>query len=385
MLKDDVRSSKLTTSEIDNFINDLQRHINSNPGIKFTINASNQNVEKNLYAMSFCSNDETRRNMESIHKFFGRKNYHITDPSNKGYFEDKSLAFNIKTGVVFRDLKVKADDINLGTLITEYKMEGYHYKDPDTNVADLNRINKNGVDDVNNKGVDVLGHLISVMSDDQKNTNLPQQLANLYNYLTINPNCWYDYIKFRYDNEHDVNIRENLKYVLDNCLGKGFTLKEFTNKNNVLDKINAISNNVTNDLNKIMQSVNRAISQSYNVLRNEQYLSITKDLSKQNIFTLISDFFNNIVNENTKPVFFNFRKITGNYLNHLYINTLMFTDGNGIYEHIFAVNIPVRDFTKHIGVNYNLLKWNGKKRALVTLGSTISFYQTDWDDQQDEK
>jgi len=24
-------------------------------------------------------------------------------------------------------------------------MEGYHYKDPDTNVADLNRINKNGV------------------------------------------------------------------------------------------------------------------------------------------------------------------------------------------------------------------------------------------------
>jgi len=57
--------------------------------------------------MSFCSNDETRRNMESIHKFFGRKNYHITDPSNKGYFEDKSLAFNIKTGVVFRDLKVK--------------------------------------------------------------------------------------------------------------------------------------------------------------------------------------------------------------------------------------------------------------------------------------
>jgi len=26
------------------------------------------------------------------------------------------------------------------------------------------------------------------MSDDQKNTNLPQQLANLYNYLTINNN-----------------------------------------------------------------------------------------------------------------------------------------------------------------------------------------------------
>jgi len=38
-------------------------------------------------------------------------------------------------------------------------MKGYQYKDPDTNVADLNRINKNGVckyilkqDDVNNKG-----------------------------------------------------------------------------------------------------------------------------------------------------------------------------------------------------------------------------------------
>jgi len=31
--------------------------------------------------------------------------------------------------------------------------------------------------------------------------------------------------------------------------------------------VNAISNNVTNDLNKIMQSVNKAISQSYNVLR----------------------------------------------------------------------------------------------------------------------
>ena len=45
-----------------------------------------------------------------------------------------------------------------------------------------------GQDDVNNKGVDVLGHLISVMSDDQKNTNLPQQLANLYNYLTISNN-----------------------------------------------------------------------------------------------------------------------------------------------------------------------------------------------------
>ncbi|KAL6590721.1 hypothetical protein LY90DRAFT_678916 [Neocallimastix californiae] len=491
MLKDNVKSSKLTTSEIDNFINDLQRHINSNPGTQFTFNASNTNVEnvlneilkrkdldtifKDLYGMSFCSNDETRRNMESIHKFFGRKNYHINDPSNKGYFEDKSLAFNIKTGVVFRDPKFKgkiyipqADDINLGTLITEYKMEGYQYKDPDTNVADLNRINKNGVgkyilgqDDVNNKGVDVLDHLISVMSDDQKNTNLPQQLANLYNYLTINnnndgrkklhdfadPNRWaneilqynivdifinsynnrktfteilnslknggnvkykkitdnyraqYDYIKFRYDNEHDVNIRENLKYVLDNCLGKGFTLKEFTNKNNVLDKsyynefknyvVNAISNNVTNDLNRIMQSVNRAISQSYNVLRksndllnyfdnsiiqlrkyNEQYLSITEDISKyknKNIEDIDNDalkmhflkekylhpyigFFNNIVNENTKPVFFNFRKITGNYLNRplentnnskdLYINTLMFTVGNGIYEHIFAVNIP---------------------------------------------
>jgi len=26
------------------------------------------------------------------------------------------------------------------------------------------------------------------MSDDQKNTNLPQQLANLYNYLTISNN-----------------------------------------------------------------------------------------------------------------------------------------------------------------------------------------------------
>ena len=52
MLKDDVRSSKLTTSEIDNFINDLQRHINSNPGIKFTINASNQNVEKVLNEIS---------------------------------------------------------------------------------------------------------------------------------------------------------------------------------------------------------------------------------------------------------------------------------------------------------------------------------------------
>ena len=103
-----------------------------------------------------------------------------------------------------------------------------------------------------------------------------------------------------------------------------------------------------------MQSVNRAISQSYNVLRksndllnyfdnsitpclkyNEQYLSITKDLSKyenENIENINNDalkmhflkekyihpyigFFNNTVNENTKPLFFNFRKITGNYLN----------------------------------------------------------------------
>jgi len=135
--------------------------------------------------------------------------------------------------------------------------------------------------------------------------------------------------------------------------------------------------------------VNRAISQSYNVLRksndllnyfdnsitprlkyNEQYLSITKDLCKyenENIENINNEllkmhflkekyihpyigFFNNIVNENTKPLFFNFRKITGNYLNRnlensnnskdLYINTLMFTVGNGIYEHIFAVNIP---------------------------------------------
>jgi len=45
-----------------------------------------------------------------------------------------------------------------------------------------------GQDNVNNKGVDVLDHLINVMSDDQKNTNLPQQSANLYSYLTINNN-----------------------------------------------------------------------------------------------------------------------------------------------------------------------------------------------------
>ncbi|KAG4093992.1 hypothetical protein H8356DRAFT_1428406 [Neocallimastix lanati (nom. inval.)] len=151
-------------------------------------------------------------------------------------------------------------------------MEGYQYIDPDTNVADLNRVNKNGIgqDNVNNKGVDVLDHLINVMSDDQKNTNLPQQSANLYSYLTINnnndggkklhdftdPNRWaneilnitYNYIKIRYDNENNANI----KVITMN-------LKNYV--------VNAISNNVTNDLNKIMQSVNKAISQSYNVLR----------------------------------------------------------------------------------------------------------------------
>jgi len=37
MLKGNVKSSKLTTSEIDNFINDLQRHINSNPGTEFAL------------------------------------------------------------------------------------------------------------------------------------------------------------------------------------------------------------------------------------------------------------------------------------------------------------------------------------------------------------
>jgi len=88
-------------------------HLNgSNENVKKVLakisNRNNLNtIFKDLYAMSFCSNDETRRNMESIHKFFGRKNYHINDPSNKGYFEDKSLAFNIKTGVVFRDPKFK--------------------------------------------------------------------------------------------------------------------------------------------------------------------------------------------------------------------------------------------------------------------------------------
>jgi len=53
--------------------------------------------------MSFCSNDEIGRNMENIHKFFGRKNYHINDPLNNGRIGDKSLALNIKAGVVFRD------------------------------------------------------------------------------------------------------------------------------------------------------------------------------------------------------------------------------------------------------------------------------------------
>ncbi|KAG4086031.1 hypothetical protein H8356DRAFT_1373602 [Neocallimastix lanati (nom. inval.)] len=391
MLKGNVKSSKLTTSEIDNFINDLQRHINSNPA-KISNRNNLNTIFKDLYAMSFCSNDETRRNMESIHKFFGRKNYHTNDPSNKGYFEDKSLAFNIKTGVVFRDPKFKADDINLGTLITEYKMEGYQYKDPDTNVADLNRINKNGVckyileqDDVNNKGANLYNYLTINNNNNDGRKKLhdftdPNRWANKY---YINYRAQYDYIKFRYDNEHDVNIRENLKYVLDNCLGKGFTLKEFTNKNNVLDKsyynefknyvVNAISNNVTNDLNKIMQSVNRAISQSYNVLRkfndllnyfdnsitpclkyNEQYLSITKDLSKyenENIENINNNalkmhflkekyihpyigFFNNTVNENTKPLFFNFRKITGNYLNRPLENS------NNSKDLYIKLNIP---------------------------------------------
>ncbi|ORY20258.1 hypothetical protein LY90DRAFT_516938 [Neocallimastix californiae] len=67
---------------------------------------------------------------------------------------------------------LQANNINLETLFTKYKIKEYQYKGPDTNVTYLNRVNKNGVgkyifeqNDVNNKGVDVLEHLINIMSD----------------------------------------------------------------------------------------------------------------------------------------------------------------------------------------------------------------------------
>jgi len=369
MLKNNINPSKLTTTEINNFVNDLQRYINSNPSTDFTFSGSNANIKnvlndifnrdnlndifKDIYTMSFCSNDETRRSMEVINKFFGRENYHLNDPSNNGYIKDISLALNIKTGVVFRDPKFngkiyipQADNINLGSYITNYIMEGYQTKDSITNIAEIDKVNKNGVgkyilgqDDVDNKGVDVLDHIINVLSDDQKNTNLPNQLEILYKLLTFNGNSdgkkklhafndanhWvndvlqynlvdifinsfnnrknfneilnalnnhgnikykyiinnyiaqYDYIQYKYNNENDNNKKENYKYVLDNCLKKGFTLNEFRNKNNEIDTSyyndfsnyikNAIRNNDVNDLNRIKISINKAIIQSYDILR----------------------------------------------------------------------------------------------------------------------
>ncbi|KAG4093991.1 hypothetical protein H8356DRAFT_1402099 [Neocallimastix lanati (nom. inval.)] len=52
MLKDNVKSTELTTSEIDNFINDLLRYKNSNPSSKFTFNASSANVKDVLENIS---------------------------------------------------------------------------------------------------------------------------------------------------------------------------------------------------------------------------------------------------------------------------------------------------------------------------------------------
>ena len=495
MLKNNVKSDVLSETEIDNFENDLHQHINSNPNTEFTFNGANVNIKtvlenisnrnglvnifNDINSLSFCSNDEDRRSMEAINKFFGRENFHINDPSRNGYIKDLSLALNIMTGTVFRDSSKiftgkiyipQSENINLGTYITNYKMEGYQYKNPDTNIAEIDKVNSNcvgkyilGQDDEKNKGVDILDHLINVISDDQKNTNLPNQLEILHNFLTFNnnddgkkklhdfknENHWindilqynlvdifinsfnnrkeltnvlnilnnggkikpnkiinnyvaqYDYIKYQYDNSNDPSVKDNYKYVLDNCLNKGFTLKEFRNKSNVLDNsyydefsnhikdtLNALNDenrmkdkDVINNLKRIKTSLNKGISQSYNTLRKandllnyfdkgtkssytKQYQFIDNAIKSKNAINdalqmhfLKTDyvhphigFFNNIVNENTKPIFFNFRKITGNLVNRpltdinhskeLYIKTVMFVVGNGIYEHIYAVNVP---------------------------------------------
>ncbi|ORX75874.1 hypothetical protein BCR32DRAFT_284772 [Anaeromyces robustus] len=91
------------------------------------------------------------------------------------YIESDLIELNIKTGVVFRDARFnnkkyipQVDNINLGLYISGYTVEGYQYEN--SGVVDLNRVNIND-------------YIIEVMSDDQKNTNLPKQLDELHTYL----------------------------------------------------------------------------------------------------------------------------------------------------------------------------------------------------------
>jgi len=165
---------------------------------EFLANTNNIKEVSKLNKLSFCSENNEKKNIESINKFYGREEYNIN--SSDGYIKDISLALNIYTGTVFRDPSFngniyipQANDINLGSFILGYKMNGYQYKNPINDKAEIDKINKNGYgkyilgrDDINYANTDVLDHIINVMSDDQKNTNLPNQLSELNNYLTYN-------------------------------------------------------------------------------------------------------------------------------------------------------------------------------------------------------
>ncbi|KAL6592526.1 hypothetical protein U3516DRAFT_673447 [Neocallimastix sp. 'constans'] len=85
---------------------------------------------------------------------------------------------------------LQANNINLETLFTKYKIKEYQYKGPDTNVTYLNRVNKNGVgkyifeqNDVNNKGVDVLEHLINIIKITGNDVN--RHLADINNWKDL--------------------------------------------------------------------------------------------------------------------------------------------------------------------------------------------------------
>jgi len=161
-------------------------------------------------AFSFCSNDINKKNIESIHKYFGSKYYNIIDLDN-GYLEDNSLEILIKSGSVLRDMNEyskifipQVKDIDLGDYIKEYEIKGYQYIDRDKNDISVNKVNNNGVGKYllgqDSDGNNVLEHIIDIITDDQKNTNLPSQLEELYNYL-IKDNT----IQNNDDNNNDDN------------------------------------------------------------------------------------------------------------------------------------------------------------------------------------
>ncbi|ORX64268.1 hypothetical protein BCR32DRAFT_287216 [Anaeromyces robustus] len=149
-----------------NEINDLITKLNNNKNepkidenVKSKLNLLLNHKEfiknMNIKNVHFCSFENEKKNMEFINNFFNKR--YVYNAESLEYIER----------VVFRDTHFnnkiyipQVDNINLGLYISGYTVE-----------------------DNDNKNIDVLDHIIEVMSDDQKNINLPKQLYELHTYL----------------------------------------------------------------------------------------------------------------------------------------------------------------------------------------------------------